>query len=261
MQVSLDLTWLIVGLILTLRLSILTAVLPLLSGMSVPPVWRLALAACLAAATAPAVAADLVPAAYDLTWHGLLAEGLRSLAVGAMMTFVIGIPFAAVRFAGTMIGVQIGFGMVNTLDPQSGGQLSVLANLYYLLAVLIFFAMDGHHTLVGAMVHSCRLVPPFAPLEAGAGAWLTAEGFADFFAIGLKVAAPVILVLLLVSVAMGFVVKTVPQINILVVGFPIKIAVGLAALGVSLTFFNQVFRSLIGGMEQEFASLLGALQG
>ncbi|MBU1072826.1 flagellar biosynthetic protein FliR, partial [bacterium] len=133
MQVSLDLTWVVVGLILTLRLSILAALLPLLSGLSVPPVWRLALAVCLAAATAPAVAAELAPAAFDLTWHGLLAEGMRSLVVSALLTFVIGIPFAAVRFAGTMIGVQIGFGMVNTLDPQSGGQLSVLANLYYLL--------------------------------------------------------------------------------------------------------------------------------
>jgi len=260
-QVELDLTWLIVGLILTLRLSVLAALLPLLSGMSVPPVWRLALAACLAATTAPAVASELPPEAFDLTWHGLVAEGLRSLVVGALLTFVVGIPFAAVRFAGTMIGVQIGFGMVNTLDPQSGGQLSVLANLYYLLAVLLFFALDGHHTLIGAMVHSCRLVPPFSPLSVGAGAWLTMENFAAFFAIGLRVAAPVILVLLLVSVAMGFIVKTVPQFNILVVGFPIKIAVGLAALGVSLTFFNQVFQTLIGGMEQELVSLLGALQG
>ena len=261
MHLELDLTWMIVGLILTLRLSVLAAVMPLLSGLSVPPVWRLALAACLAATTAPAVAAELSPEAFDLTWHGLAGEGLRSLVLSALLTFVVGIPFAAVRFAGTMIGVQIGFGMVNTLDPQSGGQMSVLANLYYLLAVLLFFALDGHHTLVGALVHSCRLVPPFSPLETGAGSWLTMQGFADFFVIGLRVAAPVILVLLMVSVAMGFVVKTVPQFNILVVGFPIKIAVGLAVLGISMTFFGQVFGSLVGGMEEEIVSLLGALQG
>jgi flagellar biosynthetic protein FliR len=260
-RLELDLTWVIVGFVLTLRLSILAAVLPLLSGLSVPPIWRLALAACLAATTAPAVAADLPPGSFDLSWTGLAAEALRSLAVSALLAFVVGIPFAAVRFAGTMIGVQIGFGMVNTLDPQSGGQLSVLANLYYLLAVLLFFALDGHHTLVGAMVQSCRIVPPFAPVEVSAGSWLTVENFAAFFAIGLRVAAPVILVLLMVSVAMGFIVKTVPQFNILVVGFPIKIAVGLAALGVSLTFFGQVFQSLVGGMEQELGSLLGALQG
>ncbi|MBC8425658.1 flagellar biosynthetic protein FliR [bacterium] len=261
MQLELDLTWMIVGLILTLRLSILAAIMPLLSGMSVPPIWRLALAAGLAAATAPAVAAELSPEALNLTWHGLAGEGLRSIVVSALLAFVVGIPFAAVRFAGTMIGVQIGFGMVNTLDPQSGGQMSVLANLYYLLAVLIFFALDGHHTLIASLVHSCRLVPPFAPLETGAGSWLTVQAFAAFFEIGLRVAAPVILVLLMVSVAMGFVVKTVPQFNILVVGFPIKIAVGLAALGVSMTFFGQVFESLVGGMEEQIVSLLGALRG
>ncbi len=261
MQVELDLTWMIVGLVLTLRLSVLAAVLPLLSGMTVPPVWRIALAVCLAAATAPTVAAELPAGALDLSWQGLMAEGLNSLGISVLISFVVGIPFAAIRFAGTMIGVQIGFGMVNTLDPQGGGQLSVLANLYYLLGVLLFFTLDAHHTMVAAMVHSCRILPPFAPLELAAGSWLTLQNFSEFFVIGLRVAAPVILVLLLVSVSMGFVVKTVPQINILVVGFPIKIAIGLAALGVSLTFFNQVFQSLIGGMEHELASLLGAMQG
>ncbi len=261
MQVELDLTWMIVGLVLTLRLAVLTAVLPLLSGMSVPPVWRIALAVTLAAATAPAVAAELPAGSLDLTWHGLVAEGLRSLGISALLTFVVGIPFAAIRFAGTLIGTQIGFGMVNTLDPQSGTRMSVLANMYYLLGVLLFFALDAHHTMVAAMVHSCRLLPPFAPIEMAAGSWLTLQTFSEFFIIGLRVAAPVILVLLLLSVSMGFVVKTVPQINILVVGFPIKIAAGLAALGVSLTFFHQVFRKLIGGMEQELVNMLGALQG
>lgn len=261
MRFDLDLTLVIVGLVLTLRLSVLTALMPLISGRSVPPTWRLALAVCLAAATAPAVAADLPPGSLDPSWQGLAAEGLRSLGVGALIAFSVGIPFAAVRFAGTLLGVQIGFGMVNTIDPQSGGRFSALANLYYLLAVMLFFSLDAHHTLVAAMVESTRLVPPFAPADLGGAAWLTVERFTEFFSLGLRVAAPVILVLLLVSVSMGFVVKTVPQINILVVGFPIKIAVGLAVLGMSLTFFNQVFGSFIGRMETELGLLLGSLQG
>ncbi len=261
MGFELDLTWMIVGLVLTLRLAMLTALLPLLAGRTVPPTWRIALAVCLAISTAPAIAAEMSPDALDLSWRGLAAEGLRSLGVGALIAFSVGIPFAAVRFAGAVIGVQIGFGMVNTLDPQTGGRYTVLSNIYYLLAVLLFFTLDAHHTLVAAMVESTRLVPPFAPVELGGATWLTLERFAEFFAIGLRVAAPVILVLLLLSVSMGFIVKTVPQINILVVGFPIKIAVGLAAMGVSLTFFHQVFGAVVGRMENELALLLGSLQG
>ena len=261
MDIRLDLTWMLVGLFLTLRLAVLTAMLPLLSGRSVPATWRIGLAMTLAAATAPAVAAELPPGAIDPSWTSLAAEALRSLGIGFLIGFSVGVPFAAVRFAGTVIGVQIGFGMVNTIDPQTGGQFSALANLYYLLAVLIFFAMDGLHTLTVAMVESTRLLPLFSPIDMGAGAWVTLERFGEFFAIGLRVAAPVILVLLLMSVAMGFVVKTVPQINILVVGFPIKIAAGLAALGVSLTFYHQVFGSVVARMESELAQLLGAMQG
>ncbi|MDO9694840.1 MAG: flagellar biosynthetic protein FliR [Candidatus Latescibacteria bacterium] len=261
LPVSLDFTWLVLTMALTLRLSILFAMLPLLSGTTVPPLWRVAMAVVIAAAAAPAVAAQLPPGALVLTWEALAAEGLRSLAVGALLAFTAGIPFAAVRFAGELIGVQIGFSMVNTIDPQGMGQVSVLANLYYLLAVMIFFAVDGHHTLITVCAQSCVLVPPMQPISLEAGSWLVVSEFTGFFELGMRIAAPVAVVLLLVNVAMGFVVKTVPQINILVVGFPITIAVGLATLGLSLVFFGQVMGSALADLEARFGAVLGALQG
>ncbi|MBK9303286.1 MAG: flagellar biosynthetic protein FliR [bacterium] len=261
LPVSLDFTWLVLTLALTLRLSILTAMLPLLSGTTVPPLWRVAIAVVIAGAVAPAVSAQLPPGPLDLSWESLAAEGLRSLTVGALLAFTAGVPFAAVRFAGELVGVQIGFSMVNTIDPQGMGQVSVLANLYYLLAVMIFFAVDGHHTLIAVCAQSCVLVPPLQPISLDAGSWLVAQEFAGFFELGLRIAAPVAVVLLLVNVAMGFIVKTVPQINILVVGFPITIAVGLATLGLSLVYFGQVMGSLLADLEGRFGAVLGALQG
>ncbi|MBK6898149.1 MAG: flagellar biosynthetic protein FliR [bacterium] len=261
LPVSLDFTWLVLTLALTLRLSLLTAMLPLLSGTTVPPLWRVAIAVVIAGAVAPAVSAQLPPGPLDLSWESLAAEGLRSLTVGALLAFTAGVPFAAVRFAGELVGVQIGFSMVNTIDPQGMGQVSVLANLYYLLAVMIFFAVDGHHTLISVCAQSCVLVPPLQPITLDAGSWLVVQEFAGFFELGLRIAAPVAVVLLLVNVAMGFVVKTVPQINILVVGFPITIAVGLATLGLSLVYFGQVMGSLLADLEGRFGAVLGALQG
>lgn len=259
--VTIDFTLLALWLVLMLRMAALTAMLPLLSGTIVPPLWRLAIAAVVAAAAAPAVAAQLAPAALDLTWQSLAAEALRSLAVGALLAFVAGIPFAAVRFAGQLIGVQIGFSMVNTIDPQGQSQISVLANFYYLLAVMIFFAVDGHHVLIAVLTRSCVLVPPLQPASVQAGSWLVIRDFGQFFTLGLRIAAPVVVVLLLVSVSMGFIVKTVPQLNILVVGFPVTIAVGLAAVGLSLVFFGRSLTLLLGGLGERLGDVIGALQG
>lgn len=259
MPTTYDVSHLVVIFLLTVRLSVVAALLPLINGRSVPVLWRLALAGVVAAACAPAVVADAGALPAELTWHLLVREALTGALVGVLLSFAVGIPFAAVRFAGQIIGVQIGFSMVNTVDPQGGAQVTVLAQLYYLLAVMLFFAMDLHHLLVGLLVESCRVAPLFGGVDAGAGAWLTVQEFGEFFKLGFIVATPTVLVLLLVSAAMGFVVKTVPQINILVVGFPIQIAVGLVMIGLSLVFFSQVFTEVLGGMEAQLTRLLAAM--
>jgi flagellar biosynthetic protein FliR len=245
---------------LTLRLAVLVVLLPFFGGRTVPLLWKLALAAVIALALTPAVVAATPPLTGPLSWTLAVGEGLRSLLVGALLAFVISVPFEAVKYAGQVVDVQIGFAIVNTIDPQSGLQISVLAQLYYLLAALFFFAVDGHHAVLAALVQSCTLVPLFAPLSGQGGAWLLLQEFGAFFRIGLQVAAPCALALLLVSTAMGVIVKTVPQINILVVGFPIKIAVGLAVLGMSLPYFRMICGTLWEGMGAQAGRLLAALQ-
>ena len=258
MQAELRIDLLIVTAMLGLRLAVTAALLPLVSGRSVPVVWRLAVAGALAFAIAPVLLPEIDLTQADLSWSGLAAEALRSLIVGLTMSFVIGIPFAAVRFAGQIIGMQVGFSLVNTLDPQGGAQLSVLANVYYIVAVLLFFTSDAHHILVGAMTESCRILPIFSPLEPSAAMWLVLREFSDYFRLGLIISAPVVAVLLLVSAAMGFIVKTVPQINILIVGFPVKLAVGLAMFGLSLVLFGQVYQGLVTDMEAQLMRILTA---
>lgn len=256
MQIAFDASSLLVAVVIALRLSILSALLPVISGKSVPVLWRIALAVVIAAAIAPTITSEMENLPTMFTWQIIAVEGMKSIIIGAMLAFVVGIPFAAVRFAGQIIGVQIGFSMANTIDPQNGGQASVLSNLYYLLAVMFFFASDAHHILITAMIESVRVVPPFTEVFSIGGSWYILKEFGSFFEIGLKIASPIIIVLLLVSVSMGFIVKTVPQINILVVGFPIKIAVGLAVIGMSMFFFGAVFESVLETMSIQFDEIL-----
>lgn len=258
MSIELDMTFLAVAGALTLRLAVVMATLPLIDRTSVPLLWRLAVAVALASALAPAVLAESPPLTA-ITWPLLIFEALRSLLVGALLAFTVNLAFTAVRYAGHVVGMQIGFAIVNSFGPQSGAQVSVIAQVYYLLAVLLFFAVDGHHALIGAMYHSCVVLPPLRPVDAGAGAWLMLQEYGAVFSLGLRIAAPVVIVLLLISATMGVIVKTVPQINVLVVGFPIKIAAGLLTLGLSLVIFREICLAAIGSLQGQLGRVLLAL--
>ena len=245
---------------LTLRFSILAATMPMLDMKSVPPLWRLAIAFSFSAALAPGITSVLPAGMVDLSWQVMALEAMRSLVIGAMLGFTINLTFTAVKYAGSVAGMQIGFAIVNAFDPMTQSQVSVISQLYYIMAVLLFFVTGAHQILVGAMFQSCVILPPFGGFEVAGGAWYILKEFGTVFELGLRIAGPIIIVLLLVSASMGVIVKTVPQINILAVGFPIKIAVGLITFGISLVFFKDLAISLMVGMQTQLNDLLVALQ-
>lgn len=260
MQFELDITLLAVTAALAVRFGVLAATLPFLDVRSVPPLWRVALALGFAAALAPGISRALPVDAVTLAWPDLVLEAVRSLVVGALLGFTINLVFTAVRYAGSIAGMQIGFAIVNSYDPMSNSQISVISQLYYLLAVLLFFVTGAHQILVAAMYQSCVAVPPFVAGDPVGGAWFLLKEFGTVFTLGLQIAAPIVIVLLLVSASMGVIVKTVPQLNVLVVGFPIKIGVGLITLGLSLVFFRQITTTVMGGMQGQLADLLQAMR-
>jgi flagellar biosynthetic protein FliR len=246
MNVTVDSRLLLVALVLVARMATMLALLPIMDRRSVPVWWRLALAVPVAWALAPLVAAGTPDLPAVITWPLLLLEGFNSLVIGALLAFAITLVLAVVRFAGSLVGMQVGFAIVNAYDPQTGSQISIISHLYYLLATLLLFSLDVHLTLVQAIVTSVQLIPPFSTPDFTTGSVMLLKAYSDVFSVGLTAAAPVSLILLMVSATMGVVVKTAPQIHVLVVGFPIQIAVGIAALGSSLLFFRGVVeRSLV----------------
>jgi len=256
---DLDITLMAITAALFLRFAVLAATLPMLDMRSVPPLWRVGLAFCFAAALAPAIRAIVPTGAVDLRWSVLLVEAVHSLVIGAMIGFTINLVFTAVRFAGSVAGMQIGFSIVNAFDPMTNSQVSIISQLYYILTIMIFFTTGAHHILVGAMFESCVALPPFGTVDPAGGAWYLLKEYGTIFTTGVRIAAPVIIVLLLVSASMGVIVKTVPQLNVLVVGFPVKIGVGLITFGLSLVFFKTVAIGLMQGMESQLTNVLLAM--
>jgi flagellar biosynthetic protein FliR len=150
----------------------------------------------------------------------------------------------------------MGFAIVNVFDPITSSQVSIIAQLQYLLAVLVFIAVDGHHVFLYAIAESYRIVSPM-DFHFSARLMQAISGLVgEMFVIAIKVGAPAIAVLLMIDVGFGMIARTVPQINILIVGFPVKIAIGLIGMGLALPLVARMMAVIFTGFGDRLNYLL-----
>lgn len=149
-------------------------------------------------------------------------EILFGLATGYIMQLI----FAITEVAGQFVDFQVGFSMGNTMDPSMGTMASYYGKMYYWMSMAIFFILDVHHHMINAMIKSFEYIPigmveiNQVPLES------VLILFARIFELGLNLAAPMIVVVLMMDIILGIISKSIPQINVLMLGMPIKTAVG-----------------------------------
>jgi flagellar biosynthetic protein FliR len=189
---------------------------------------------------------------WDLS-VGLLGE----LLIGIVIGFMIGLIFEAVKLAGQLVGFQMGFGIVNIIDPVSGGQYSVIAQLVNIMALLIFLSIDGHHIVLHALSESFETIPLLGFSFSGGLLDQIIRLTGGMYSIALKIGAPIIAISLFASVALGLIARTVPQINVFIVGFPLKIAAGLLGVGFCLPYVATFLRELFSGIETGFLPGMG----
>lgn len=231
------------------RVSGALGIAPVFASQRVPMTVRAGLAALLAfIITVSRI--DLIPPVESLL---TLAGGIAGEFIfGFAMGYIVYLVMAAAQTAGQVIDMQMGFGIVNVLDPQSGTQLPLVGNLQYLLAMLVLLAIDGHHLMISGIVNSYDLVPVLGFKIDGGATGLLVSLFCGMFVSALKIALPLTASLLVADVALGIVARTVPQMNVFIVGLPLKIVVGIlmlsAVLGVYLwlvgRLLNDAFRDL-----------------
>ena len=207
------------------------------------------------------------PVVRDLPGWSLQTETLwvawaivGEILIGTLLGFTAKMVFAGIRFGGEMVGMQMGFSIVSVIDPATRTQSSIMAEFQYMIAVLVYLAVDAHHLFIVAIVESYRFVPPAGFHYTGAllAALLTFSQ--AIFVTAVKISAPVMAVLLFTNVALGIVARTVPQINVFIVGFPLQIAAGLFFLGLTIpVIVTLVQRSLVelNGQVQALLRLMG----
>lgn len=182
------------------------------------------------------VSLDLITSNYILIMY-FLAE----ISTGIILAVITNIMFDIVSLAGSWIDVHIGLSMISMLDPNSQAQVTVTAKILNYVSMVIFFIVDGHHLLLKSLVESYTLVPLGKNIINDSSLMYFIEVIGNYFFIGLKIAIPIVLIIILTDICMGLISRVVPQINVMILGMPVKILVGIVTVAVALPLIIKVF--------------------
>lgn len=243
-----------VFLLVLLRVSALLIVAPIFGHRLYLARAKVGLAVMVSLVLFPLVANQHVPPPQHLGLYLVMA--LREVAMGLVLGFSVLLLFIGVQFAGQLAGLQMGFGIVNVLDPQSAEEVSVVGQFLNLLAILLVLTLNGHHMILRGLMTSFEAVPlGAAHLKPPVMQKLIALS-GQIFVIAIKISAPVLIALLLISVALGVLSRTVPQMNVFIVGFPVQVAVGLLVLLASVPLIALVLTRAMHLLERDFIAFI-----
>ena len=248
------------------RVSAFFIFLPILSGMSIPMLFRVFLSFVMSVAIFSAGIVETV------TFHDS-AFGLGMLIVtevitGALLGFILFFVFNCILFAGQFIDFSMGFKMVNVMDPIQQIQVPVIGNLLFMSVSALLVVAGGLHVFIGIFFDSFRLIPIGSAFILGNAplAEFMVWSFVGFVTLALQIALPIVGALLIIDVCLGIMVKAVPQMNVFVVGIPLKILAGLllifSVMLPNLGFiYDTVFNVALDGMASMIEGMDPALAG
>jgi len=229
---------------------------PFFGSLNIPIYFRVGAAVSIAVVLFPVVDGNqVITAPPTVIMYGISV--LAELFIGWLIGFVAYISFAAITMAGKVMDMQVGFAIVNVMDPTSGQQMPLIGSFLYNLSLIIFVVTNGHHVLLTALTESFNLVPILAINPNLSLTMLIANFTTGIFLTGMKIAMPVTFAILLTNVSLGILARTMPQLNIFVVGLPLQLTIGMLTLTMVVPFFIIY----LGGMFDEmYAHILSALR-
>ncbi|MBD3174593.1 MAG: flagellar type III secretion system protein FliR [Armatimonadia bacterium] len=210
------------------RMAGLFILAPVLGGAQVPTIVRVGGALTVSGVLAPFV--EYSPAAIPADIIGYTAAVASETLIGLVLGFGATLLFTALQIAGEVIDIQMGFMVANVTDPQTNVAIPLMGQFVYLLAILVFLAVNGHHWLLMAMEASYDLIPLAGVTHRPGFDVHFTQMASDMFVRAVQFGAPVVAALILTEMAMGVVGRAVPQMNIMMLGFSIRIAIGFAVL-------------------------------
>ena len=234
------------------RVSGMCLVAPVFSTTMVPMRVRLVITLVLTAVLAP-----LAPARIDLLTGDGLATMVSQLLIGAAIGFVLQLAFQAVSYGAQLISQSMNLGYAEAVNPLAGGSSAVLGQIYGLLIMLLFLAMDGHLRLIALLADSFHSLPPGTATIGPDGLHAIVAFGTQFFGGAVRVALPAMTALLVVNIGFAAISRAAPSMNLFAVGFPITVTLGFIALWLSLRSLGGAFESIEGAAWSLMHELVG----
>ncbi|MDH7481920.1 MAG: flagellar biosynthetic protein FliR [Armatimonadota bacterium] len=234
------------------------AITPLFGSNQVPLQIRIAMAVGLAIVFVPLYRLNGVLASDALQMALLIGkETLVGLVIGFVATLVL----TTVQIAGEFVDMQSGFSFASMVDPVNGTHTAVVARLHYLIAGLLFFVTNAHHVMIQGLADSFSLVPIGQLVINSAVANGVMDLFVHLFMVAIRIAMPVLSAVFLADISLALIARAVPQMNVLIVGFPLKIGVGLVGILVALPVIMASAQGLFGDIYSQTGSILRLFVG
>lgn len=235
------------------RVSILFFLLPLFGASGVPALWKAGSSFAISIVLVPIIRKpEYVPNSVPELVVGVICEAL----IGFILALGIKILLSSVQLAGQFMSFQMGFSMARAMDPQTEAQSTVLTQFLYLFTILVFFSIDGHHLFIRALASSFHLVPPGAFSFNKSIPEILIKAGSQMFLVGLKISAPILVALFLSNLCLGIIARTVPQVNILMIGFPVNISIGLIVFFMVIINVLPLLSELTGSIGEIMSALL-----
>lgn len=238
------------------RVSSMLYIFPVFSAPQIPTMVRLGFGFIITLVLYKFVPiVHLSPGVYEL---GLAV--VSQIVLGVIVGFIAALVFTGIQFAGELIDLQIGFAIANVLNPQTQQNITIIGEFQLAIATLVFLATDSHYFLIQGIAGSFTLVPlPFINLDPSVGANITLF-FTQAFLIVFRIAAPVVAALFLTNVALAFMARVAPQMNVFVVGLPIQVGVGLIMMAISIPLLATVGPELFQTVAQQMDAVMRGLR-
>ncbi|OMF36795.1 flagellar biosynthetic protein FliR [Paenibacillus sp. FSL H8-0548] len=189
----------------------------------------------------------------------------REILIGVLMGYVVYLFFTVVQTAGAFMDLQVGFAMANIVDPHTGTSAPLLGNFKYMMLIVVFLMMNGHHFLLTALMDSYKWMPLsnelFSRMMSGGITDFLTRAVGNTFLLALQIAAPLVVAMFLTDVGLGFLTKTAPQFNVFVIGIPLKLIIGMVLLTLLMPSLAGLFERLLSIMFDSLEQLFGIVQG
>ena len=239
-------------LLILLRVSALLIVAPIIGHRLFLARAKVGLAVMVSMVIFPTVDRFDVPVGFLPYAVMMVGEVIMGLVIG----YAVLLLFIGVQFAGQLAGLQMGFGIVNVIDPASHDQVSIIGQFLNILAILLMLTLDGHHIILNGLMTSFDAVPLGGVVLKALVAHKMIALSSEVFVIAIKISAPILIALFLISTAMGVLARTVPQMNVFIVGFPVQLAVGMSVLMATLPLFQIMIERALKLLERDVLALI-----